>query len=220
MIVPSHQYLIDRVHMTRGGIGSLEDPPLIADSDIGRTNIGDNVILDQSFGDLSQRGYLPDSIVNDMELYTALLLSASMGAGKTHQQYKFLQKHPGKSVLFVGFRVILNAKYLRELGHMGFRSYSESDIPWIIHSESYPHFICQINSLGRMRGKYDIIVIDEVSYATDMIFHFIGDQAQFVMSALTQHIKKCEHVLFMDALLGQAHKDFLVALMRERAMKL
>ena len=78
--------------------------------------------------------------------------------------------------------------------------------------------IVQINSLWRVRGTYDIVSLDECTYATDMIFHFVEERARGVFISLIYFMKTCEYLLMMDAFLGKAHKEFVVSAMREKAM--
>lgn len=202
-IPPSCRWLLDRVNMTKRVIDFLGDGGIEGTDSIDV----ERVTLNET------NPYLPDSVANDMETQGTTLLKASMGAGKTHQLYECLQslftKNPDFTVLVIGFRKSLNSKYLRDfqLRRIDFEMYD--DIGGFIRPENNKRVIVQINSLWKVRGKYDMVILDEVTYTTAMIFFFCKEKATEIMRTLITNIKGCDHLIAMDAFLDQAHIDFI-----------
>lgn len=133
-----------------------------------------------------------------------LCIKACMGIGKTNTLYDYLKYNMDKSIMIVSFRVSLEEKYLDDLPD--FCIYNQ--LNGIIDSDVYPHLIIQIDSLHRIRGHYDIIIFDEITYT---ISHLITScrTREFVYNCMTQLLEDENKIIFMDALMDNEVVDWI-----------
>ena len=82
---PSHEQLIDNINMTSGEIKPLTGPAIIDATEDGTDETVNGVRVTQDIIRLGTDGYMPDSVVDDMEPHTALVAKGNMGIGKTWQ---------------------------------------------------------------------------------------------------------------------------------------
>ena len=221
-IAPSAKWLWNRVDMAYDSITGLGNECFLDDSDSEFIEqhmldfleesdaFPDGLTVERINTDDLETGYIPNTVSADMAKYDTVLIKAPMGAGKTYQLYRFLSSlPPDTSVLVVGFRISLNNKYLDELNNqygLGFESYG--DISGTIDVAEHKRVVVQINSIDRVSGDYDVVVLDEVTYTSDMIFHFCESNAGVVMERLIEYVRAASRVIVMDAFLGRPHRKF------------
>lgn len=150
--------------------------------------------------------FTPDKTVEEryidlqdaFEKYDTITVKSPCSTGKSYQIYQYLKKNPTKTCLFVSFRRSLAAEYKRSFGDLDFHVYSDSS--GLLKSENYPYLICQVNSLHRVVGKYDILVLDETMYTSQMLTNFVTNVGAVIQS-LQSYVTHCEKVIMTDACL-------------------
>ena len=126
-----------------------------------------------------------------------LVVRGACGTGKTTALCECIRDLPTTAkVLIISFRRSLAGKQYHELQPLGFVKYDEVNTPYYYQKR----LIVQIDSLHKVRGKYDLLVLDEVEYVLQHLVEFVKEK-RAVFEALCQHIKFSEYVIAMDALL-------------------
>lgn len=151
---------------------SLDD--INADENINLNNIG---------------SYLPR-----LEKADVVCLRSNMMTFKT-QNLKELVNHY-KKIVIVSFRVSLDEAYIKEFGEFGFILYS--DIKGKITDD---RVVVQIDSLHKLRGKYDLLILDEMVYTIDHMVSFVKEK-KLVWDTLIEYIKETKKIIVCDALLN------------------
>lgn len=143
-----------------------------------------------------------------MPNYDTLCVQAGMGIGKTNTLYDFLKYNlriKYKSCLIISFRVSLCEKYLDDLNTFEIYSNVKSSIT----PDANPFMICQIDSIYRIRGEYDLIVLDEISYSLTHMVTSVKKRNlcnQFLEEILSSKNNK---IIAMDALLNEDWINYL-----------
>lgn len=143
-----------------------------------------------------------------MPNYDLLCIQATMGMGKTNTLYDFLKYNlhtKYNSCLIISFRVSLCEKYLTDLNL--FELYS--NISKSIKPEFNPFVICQMDSIHRIRGEYDLIIFDEISYSLTHLVTSVKQKQlcnQFLEEIL---LSKNNNIICMDALLNDDWLNYL-----------
>ncbi len=164
--------------------------------------------------------FTPDEIVNkeyissDVYLHPqeVICLQSNMKTGKTHCIPEVIQKLSKEHnreirVLVVLFRVTLVTELTNKWKHLGFTSYQECDK--YIHSSVYPRTIVQIDSLHKVSGKFDLLILDEIESTVNHltsghIKHFDKSYRNFIT-----YCTKVPKVFCMDATLQDITIDTL-----------
>ncbi len=152
-------------------------------------------------------GRLPvlTEIINENE---TILIKSPMDTGKTYQLYQYLHKYAqDKRILIVSFRKSLERKYYNDLRELDFTYYDDENTH-SFEAHKYPHLIIQINSLWKVHGSYDILVLDEASYTIDLLLDWCKKRRE-VYAALNSFIKNCGKVIAMDAYLTGPNMDYI-----------
>lgn len=129
-----------------------------------------------------------------------LCIKATLGIGKTNTLYEFLKynlNYKYQSCLIVSFRRSLCQKYADDLPN--FLLY-ENIKEKTIESEIHNFVICQVDSIKRIRGKYDLIIFDEFTY---VMAHLVSS---------VEHKKRC-HDIFKDIMYEENDIIFMDALL-------
>ena len=149
------------------------------------------------------------TVINDpiMPLYElndnvdTLCIKATVGLGKTNTLYNFLFRKLGKeygSCLIISFRRSLCRKYFNDLKNFSYyEDINESEIDSYIH----PYVICQIDSIKRIRGHYDLVIFDEFSYTMKHLVESV-DSKKRCFDTYKQIMYNKNHMILMDALLN------------------
>jgi hypothetical protein len=164
--------------------------------------------------------FTPDKIINteytssNVYLQTSEVVAyqSNMCTGKTHcipEVIQTLEQQYNRSirVLVVLFRVTLVTELVNKWKHLGFTSYQECDK--YIHSSKYPRMIVQIDSLHKVTGKFDLLILDEIESTVNHITsghikHFEPSYRNFIT-----YCKKTPKVFCMDATLQDITVDTL-----------
>lgn len=160
--------------------------------------------------------YLP-SYKKWLEEQDTLIIKSRMGSGKTKRIYEYFRSLPkDKRILIVSFRRSLERKYVQDLGEDGFILYEDIS-QGTFNSKDHPKLVVQINSLWRVTGKYDIILLDEISYTFDTIIDYTKHKAEIVF-ALDIYLCKAEKVICLDAFITQANIDYINAKRKKKCV--
>lgn len=122
-------------------------------------------------------------------------IQAGMGCGKTTMLGKYIVNHPGKSILLVTPKRTQATMFKEKFGEYDFVDYRDIK-EHIIINES--RVIIQLESLGRLRRHFDIVVFDEAHEIVNQInsqFHSSMPELRNKLS----NIMKSDVVKFMDA---------------------
>ncbi len=154
-----------------------------------------------------------------LEIVDILMIRSIMGSGKTFNTYKWLEEQIAKNkdlrVMVVSFRRSIENKYGEDLAHLGFENYLHLDPKGGLSSEEHPRLIVQVNSLKRVSGKYDVLLLDEVSYTFDIVHGFCSDKSQ-VYETLKSYVKHTPKILCLDAYLTDANVEYMRDLRDEK----
>lgn len=131
-----------------------------------------------------------------------LCIKATLGMGKTNNLYDFLNNNlqkQYKSCLIVSFRRLLCKKYYDELPNFEYyENIKESEID----SSIYPFLICQIDSIKKIRGHYDLVIFDEITYTMNHLISSV-DSKKRCHDYFIQLMYDDNHIIVMDALLNE-----------------
>jgi len=135
-----------------------------------------------------------------------LCIKANCGFGKTERLVEFIKENGIRRVLFVTFRRTLVDKQVRELSANGFVSYL--DYSTIRSIDDVERLICQVDSLAKVRGEYDLLVLDEIKSTCHQLVTFAKNKLNCAM-ALSERIRETPKVYVADALLGDGEISYL-----------
>ena len=140
--------------------------------------------------------------------YDTLCIKATVGIGKTNTLYTFLNKNLHKkynSCLFISFRRSLCKKYEQDLPL--FTNYENINTNEY-NSNEFPYLICQMDSVKKIRGHYDLIIFDEIcSTLTHLVSSVESKKRCFDL--LKNILYDDNHIICMDALLNNEWIDFI-----------
>lgn len=140
----------------------------------------------------------------NLEGIDCLAIKATMGLGKTRSLIKLSKQY--KKIIFVTFRVTL----INELGNLFYDFIKYSDVnDKIINTDEHNKIITTIDSLHRIRGDCDLVVIDEYSYTLTHLVEYVKEREQSY-SSLCQYIgNSTTKVIILDALMELDDIKFL-----------
>lgn len=125
-------------------------------------------------------------------------IRSNMMTYKTVQTVKYIEENPKMKVLHITFRISLARKHCKDLRELGFMLYSDS-MKGTIKDD---RVIVQLDSLHRVRGKYDLIILDEVEAIKEHLFARTIKDRKKIWNCLEQHLScKDSKILLSDALL-------------------
>jgi hypothetical protein len=128
-----------------------------------------------------------------------IALRSNMNTGKTYGMPSLFNTH--QRIIVVYQRVSLNISIHEKWRQYGFELYS--DIPdYIIRSDAHPRIIVQVDSLHRLRGKCDLLILDEIESVHE---HLCGsrmnDNVSECWRTLSNYIRHTEKIIACDATL-------------------
>jgi len=128
------------------------------------------------------------------------------GTGKTKAIVSCIDELQGAiPIVIVTYRKSLAGKLLNDLQKMGFKSYEEfKDDPHIC----YYRIIIQIDSLHKLTGHYDILILDEITYTFNHLFDFVKEK-NTVAAILREYVIRTPYVVALDATLSEGTIQFL-----------
>lgn len=117
---------------------------------------------------------------------------ACMGYGKTKS---FIDQIKKERILYVVPRRSLARDLHKDLNEKGFVHYSEVDMR-CMHSR----MVCQLDSLSRVEGDFDVLVLDEIETILEHLIGFEDMRDKWaVQQRLFELCRKTEKVICMDA---------------------
>jgi len=112
------------------------------------------------------------------------------------QNLKELTKHY-KKILIVSFRVSLDEAYMIDFKDYDFKLYSECKSSTIRDDR----VIIQVDSLHKIRGAYDLLILDEFVYTSDHLVSFVKEK-YIVWETIKEYIQHTPKIIVCDALLN------------------
>lgn len=140
-----------------------------------------------------------------------LVVRSAMGTGKTKSVVDYLSKRPKQRVLILSFRVSLDEELQRKFPGAVLYSDKEAQKDGYISAKI---LVCQIDSLYRVMGNYDILIIDETSYTLSHLCKFVKN-APDCWDALKNFTRQANSVILMDAFM----EDYIVKLFEQLGRK-
>lgn len=140
--------------------------------------------------------------------YNTLCVKATLGMGKTNALYNFINKKINKkynSCIIISFRKSLCKKYIHDLH--SFKLY-ENIYDDEIDSSKYPYVVCQIDSIKRIRGHYDLVIFDEVTYTLNHLISSVKSKKR-CFDVFKSIMYDENDIVFMDALLNEDYVDYI-----------
>lgn len=145
----------------------------------------------------------PDETINQNDIGSYLprldkgdvvCLRSNMMTYKT-QNLKELFNDKKKKVLIVSFRVSLEDEYMKIFDQYDFKLYS--DFKGMITGD---RIIVQIDSLWKVMGDFDLMILDEFTYTLNHLHAFVKKKTE-VWDSLNQYIQYTPKIICCDALL-------------------
>jgi hypothetical protein len=133
------------------------------------------------------------SYVPRLEKADIVMMRSNMMTFKTQNLKELFNSY--KTILVVSFRVSLILETLKQFQFHNFELYSN-----FTGKIECNRLVCQIDSLYKVRGHFDLLILDEVVYTLDHINSFVKKKKQ-VWEALTQYLNNSNKVIACDALL-------------------
>ena len=136
-----------------------------------------------------------------------ILIKAEMKMGKSKALIKFLDTDERRSakIIFISFRRTFSAEAKSKYAALGFKSYSDSDVPNSIDLNQFNKIIIQVESLHRIKfpiGELDYLIMDEVEsiwsqFNSTNFRDFYGS-----FNVFESALRMAKHTIAMDANLG------------------
>lgn len=140
--------------------------------------------------------------------YNTFIYKANMGMGKTESLQNILNSY--QKVLIISFRISLDVQYVEQFD--GFELYS--DLGETIDLDYNNKVVIQINSLHKIIGRPDIIILDEITYTLDTLMS-LEQNREKCYDVLEQYMKSDVNLIIMDALLEQDILNWLTSFNRK-----
>jgi hypothetical protein len=144
----------------------------------------DKTICDHNVGDYSKL----------LENTDILCIKSNMGTYKTQNLKKLFSQY--RRILITTFRRSLASEFLTEFGEYGFMSYEDFEGKKI----KGDRIICQIDSIHKIRGEFDLIIHDEIVGTIEHIHSFVKEK-KLVWDVFNFYNKDSSRVIVLDALL-------------------
>ena len=149
-----------------------------------------------------------EELVGKNNFKWSLGVKAQMGMGKTEELFSYIKTNKIEKVLLVSFRKSLVAKQFNDLKKEGFLMYNDErfESGKIIGVQK---MIVQIDSLHRIYGHYDLLVLDEVRSITEqLVINTKSTTKMSCISALIERVKHTPMLYIADALLNENDVEF------------
>lgn len=127
-----------------------------------------------------------------------ICVKAGMGIGKTKKLENLFKKYEEKKIVIVSFRIKLDKEYIRKFNNFTLYSDIKSNI---YDTDEYNRLVVQIDSFYRIRGKIDLLVLDEFTYTSMHLIERVKYKEP-VFNTLLEYIRDQNNkIIIMDALL-------------------
>lgn len=140
--------------------------------------------------------------------YDTLCIQATTGMGKTNTLYDYLKcniNYTHHSVLIVSFRRSLCKKYAEDLPVC---QYYENIKEYAIDNTKYPFLICQVDSIKRIRGHYDLVIFDELCSTASHLINYV-EQKKRCFDMFRNIMNDNNKIIILDALLNSDWLDYI-----------
>ncbi|ALX27631.1 hypothetical protein GMAR_ORF257 [Golden Marseillevirus] len=135
-----------------------------------------------------------------------LIVRSAMGTGKTKAVVNYIKERSNERVLILSFRISLDEELQRKFPSAVLYSDPKAQKNGYISAQV---LVCQIDSLYRVMGNYDVVVIDEASYTLSHLCKF-AKNASDCWDALKNFVRNAKSVILMDAFMA----DYIPKLFR------
>ena len=169
---------------------------------------------------------LDDLVLKDdvFDSNPTVVIKSPMGTGKTVRTYRWLRSFihmhfPKKPrILIISFRRTLERKYTNDLAHEHFVNYEDIE-KVILSSDEFPRLVVQINSLWRVEGRFDVVLLDEMSYTWDTLLGYCARKTE-VINHLNQYMRSdTATVIALDAFITRPNIEWLYVKRGRQKMK-
>ena len=158
----------------------------------------DDLTEDETINQKNIGSYIPR-----LEKADVVGLRSNMGTFKTQNLKPLMSKY--KRIAVISFRVSLEQAYMDEFGQYGFKLYSDQNGA-VIRGD---RIVIQIDSLWKLRGEFDLIILDEIVYTLDHLISFVKAQnKRNVYDALVDYCTNTKKIIACDALLNNNTINF------------
>lgn len=149
---------------------------------------------------------LEEDHILDIQNHTVSYIKAGMKMGKTKALIKYINElDPKISICVLSFRLTFSQELHSKLP--GFKLYN--DIGGKILSSTNKRLIIQIESLSRLSGNYDIVVLDESESILNQFSSGNVKNLTFAFATFERLIMKAKKVIAMDAYLSERTIDVI-----------
>lgn len=142
------------------------------------------------------------SFVELLRVHDTCCIRAPMGIGKTNELLRLLNGLPSKvSVLILSFRLSFTAEIVRRLEGLHFHHYRDST--GAIYLSRTPRVVVQMESLRRVVGVPDLVVLDE---SESIIEQFMSPTMKYRRDCFMRYfaiLSGAKKVLAMDAMMTE-----------------
>lgn len=150
----------------------------------------------------------PDTVIDTNNIGTynfnnvdTIFLRSNMMTHKTQSLKTILNNY--KKIVYISFRKSLSNEVNTQLSEYNFVTYEDIEGP--IYDD---RVVIQIDSLHRLRGSYNLIIMDEAVYTLNHLVSFSKEKG-IIMNTLTDLYKNCQHTVVCDALLDNKTINYI-----------
>jgi hypothetical protein len=136
-----------------------------------------------------------------MRKYDVLMIASAMGTCKTENMPSLFNEYP--RILMVTFRMTLANELKKRFN--GFKLYSELKSA---NLTNVPRLIVQVDSLWKVRGRYDLLILDEFTSTQKHMSSSFIKHGRCVFDSMENYIKNVQKILVCDALLRDEDVDY------------
>lgn len=138
------------------------------------------------------------SDIYNLDKHNIIALKSNMNTGKTYCIKNLFPKY--QKIIVVYQRITLNNEIYQKWKDFGFELYSNIKDYYLIDTEKHPRVIVQVDSLHRLRGSCDLLLLDEIESLTE---HLCGStymqKTSEVFRTLCNYVKNTPKIILADA---------------------
>lgn len=154
----------------------------------------------------------PDFLHSGKE-YDTIITKSCMGTGKTKNINKLIETNKYKKILIISFRITLDEEYVRNFNN--FELYSKIDSK-IYDMENHNKIVVQIDSLHKIRGNCDLLILDEFTYTMTHLVEYVKNKTESYDTFL-DYIRLSPKVIVSDAYLTEEDINW-ISIFRENIL--
>lgn len=129
--------------------------------------------------------------------HDTIITKSCMGTGKTKNINELIKTNIYKKILIVSFRITLDEEYVRNFED--FKLYSKIDSK-IYDMEDHNKLVVQIDSLHKIRGSCDLLILDEFTYTSTHLVEYVKNKTESY-DTFINYINLSPKVIVSDAYL-------------------